>query len=204
MTYKMTESVEYIAKNTDLNEFDLNEFFKASGDKENTKFVNENEVQKWLDIIRGDFTKISINDTQVIARNGQSFLPFKEVSSLNELNHTLWFLPNVASCYAMANLLAQRQNVFYHDYTVNVCAGTSAGIGLDALPPVQKSMKDPLNSKSITLSCGKLTTGVTVKPWTGIFMLRDISTPERLKNYMELFIDICEKIYNIEEYKKIY
>ena len=39
-------------------------------------------------------------------------------------------------------------------------------------------MHDPLQSKTITLSCGKLTTGVTVKPWTGIFMLRNLSSPE--------------------------
>jgi hypothetical protein len=47
-----------------------------------------------------------------------------------------------------------------------------------ALPPVQEAMDDPLNTKTITLSCGKLTTGVTVRPWTGILMLRNSSTPE--------------------------
>ena len=97
---------------------------------------------------------------------------------LNVLSHTLWFLPNVASCFAMANLLAQRQNKFYHDYKVVVCAGTAAGIGLDALHPVQANMGDPLETKTITLTCGKLTTGVTVKPWTGIFMLRNLKSPE--------------------------
>ena len=72
----------------------------------------------------------------------------------------------------------QKQNKYYHDYNIVVAAGTSAGIGLDALKPVQKAMEDPLKSKSITLSCGKLTTGVTVKPWTGIFMLRNLTSPE--------------------------
>ena len=42
----------------------------------------------------------------------------------------------------------------------------------------QASMADPLETKTITLSCGKLTTGVTVKPWTGIFMLRNLKSPE--------------------------
>lgn len=78
----------------------------------------------------------------------------------------------------MYNLLQQKQNSFYHDYHINVCAGTKAGIGVDALEPVQKSMGDPLTTKTITLSCGKLTTGVTVKPWTGIFMLRNLKSPE--------------------------
>ena len=44
--------------------------------------------------------------------------------------------------------------------------------------PVQKSMRDPLESKTISLSCGKLTTGVTVKPWTGISMLRNLPSPK--------------------------
>ena len=85
---------------------------------------------------------------------------------------------NVASCQAMANLLGQRQNSFYHDYKIIVCAGTRAGIGLDALAPVQAAMGDPLATKTITLSCGKLTTGVTIRPWTGIFMLRNLKSPE--------------------------
>jgi len=62
---------------------------------------------------------------------------------------------------------------------VVVAAGTKAGIGIEALPPVLDAMTDnPLESKAITLSCGKLTTGVSVKPWTGIFMLRNSSSPE--------------------------
>ena len=105
-------------------------------------------------------------------------MPFSDTRLLNVLSHTLWFLPNVASCQAMANLLKQKQNAFYHDYKINVCAGTGAGIGLDALRPVQVSMSNPLETKTITLSCGKLTTGVTVKPWTGIFMLRNLKSPE--------------------------
>lgn len=74
--------------------------------------------------------------------------------------------------------MLQRQNVFYHEYKINIAAGPQAGIGPDALLPVQKSMQDPLESKTITLSCGKLTTGVTVRPWAGIFMLRNLSSPE--------------------------
>lgn len=105
-------------------------------------------------------------------------MPYHDVNLLGALTHTLWLLPNVASCYAMANLLKHRNNTFYHDYTVNVAAGTKAGIGLAALEKIKPSMRDPLNSKTITLSCGKLTTGVTVKPWTGVFMLRNLKSPE--------------------------
>lgn len=59
-----------------------------------------------------------------------------------------------------------------------VAAGSAAGIGVEALPPVNDAMDDPLQTKTITLSCGKLTTGVTVRPWTGILMLRNSSSPE--------------------------
>lgn len=72
----------------------------------------------------------------------------------------------------------QKQNTFYHDYKINNCSGARAGIGLDAVKPVINSMGNPLETKTITLSCGKLTTGVTVKPWTGIFMLRNLKSPE--------------------------
>lgn len=78
----------------------------------------------------------------------------------------------------MKKLLEQKQNKFYQDYEVIVAAGTSAGIGVEALPPILKAMGNPLKTKTITLSCGKLTTGVSVKPWTGIFMLRNSSSPE--------------------------
>jgi hypothetical protein len=105
--------------------------------------------------------------------------PFSHAPLLKVLNHTFWFLPTVSACNAMATLLEKRQNVFYNDYKVVVAAGTQAGIGIEALPPVLDAMTDnPLESKTITLSCGKLTTGVSVKPWTGIFMLRNSSSPE--------------------------
>lgn len=105
-------------------------------------------------------------------------MPFSDTTLLNVLSHTLWFLPNVASCYAMYNLLRQKQNNFFDDYKVIVCAGTRAGIGIDALAPVLNAMGDPLKTKTITLSCGKLTTGVTVRPWAGVFMLRNLKSPE--------------------------
>lgn len=74
--------------------------------------------------------------------------------------------------------MSRPNNKFYNDYEIIVAAGTQAGIGVEALPPVLNAMDNPLKTKTITLSCGKLTTGVTVKPWTGIFMLRNSSSPE--------------------------
>lgn len=176
MTYKIPDSIQKIASGGVLNEFDLNEFFSAEGNGKNAQFIHKSYVQKWLDLIRGSYLETSVDELRLGAEKPP--MPFADTRLLSVLSHTIWFLPNVASCYAMGNLLSERQNTFYHDYHINVCAGTAAGTGADALIPVRKSMGDPLKTKTITLTCGKLTTGVTVKPWTGIFMLRNLSSPE--------------------------
>ncbi|MDR2301576.1 MAG: restriction endonuclease, partial [Deltaproteobacteria bacterium] len=176
MTYKLPDEILNVATKGEFNEFDLNVFFSATGTNDNAKFVHEESVQKWLDLIRGSYMGTSNDDLILGAKKPE--MPFSNLRLLNILSHTLWFLPNVASCFAMRNLMNQRVNVFFNDYKINVSAGPSAGTGILALEPVLKSMDSPLHTKTITLTCGKLTTGVTVKPWTGIFMLRNLSTPE--------------------------
>lgn len=176
MTYQLPDSIREVALQGEFDEFNLNTFFSAESEKENAKFKYENEVQKWLDLIRGSFTETTIDNLKQGAKKPP--MPFGDSSLLSILTHTFWFLPSVASCYAMANLLSRRQNTFYHDYKIIIAAGTEAGIGVDALTPVYKTMDNPLETKTITLSCGKLTTGVSVKPWSGIFMLRNSSSPE--------------------------
>lgn len=179
MTYKMPDEIRQVALQGEFDEFDLNVFFSAKGKGDEARFVYENEVQKWLDLIRGQHLPTNIDDLKMQAKkNERPPMPYSDTRLLNVLSHTLWFLPNVSSCFAMYNLLQQKQNAFYHDYKINVCAGTRAGIGLDAVKPVINSMGDPLETKTITLTCGKLTTGITVKPWTGIFMLRNLKSPE--------------------------
>ncbi len=181
MTYKIPDSISSIAYKEEFNEFDLNAFFSAKPEKEGkpetSQFVYKEYVQKWLSLIRGAYMPTAVDDLK-LGQGKKPVMPYSDIRMVSVLNHTFWFLPNVASCYAMANLLRERQNAFYHDYKVNVCAGPQAGIGLAALEPVRESMDQPLESKTITLSCGKLTTGVTIKPWTGIFMLRKLSSPE--------------------------
>jgi hypothetical protein len=176
LTYQLPDSIREIAMAGEFNEFDLNVFFSASGKGTNAVFKYENEVQKWLDLIRGEFLETTLDHLKLGAKKPP--LPFSDTRLLNVLSHTFWFLPTVASCHAMKNLLGQRQNKFYQDYEIIVAAGAVAGIGVDALTPVLKGMDDPLRTKTITLSCGKLTTGVSVKPWTGILMLRNLTSPE--------------------------
>lgn len=176
LTYKIPESIQRIARQGEFNEFDLNLFFKASGSKENAHFDNEEYVQKWLDLIRGQYLPTEIGNLKL--GKGKPPMPFSDTRLTNVLSHTLWFLPDVAACTAMKNLLERRTNSFYHAYKIIVAAGKEAGVGAKALEPVQKAMENPLETKTITLTCGKLTTGVTVRPWTGIFMLRNLSSPE--------------------------
>lgn len=176
LTYKIPDSITKIAKQGEFDEFDLNLFFKAEGKCEESQFVYKDYVQKWLDLIRGSYLETTVDELKLGAKKPP--MPFSDTTLLKVLSHTLWLLPSVSSCYAMKNLLRERQNNFFDDYAINVCAGFAAGIGTKALIPVQESMGDPLRTKTITLSCGKLTTGVTVKPWTGVFMLTNMSSPE--------------------------
>lgn len=178
MTYQLPPSIEAIARKGEFNEFDLNEFFSATGEGVKARFRHGDEVDKWLALIRGAAIETAVDDLRLGARKPP--MPYSDRRLLSVLTHTLWFLPSVASCYAMRNLLVSRENVFYHDYAVIVCAGPEAGIGADALRPVTDAINNPdaLSTKTITLTCGKLTTGVSVKPWTGIFMLRNTTSPE--------------------------
>lgn len=176
LTYQLPDAIREIAMGGEFNQFDLNVFFSATGDGVLAKFKYESEVQKWLDLIRGAFLETTIDNLKLGAEKPP--MPFSDARLLNLLSHTFWFLPTVASCHAMKNLLGQKQNKFYQDYEVIVAAGSDAGIGVEALPPIENAMDNPLETKTITLSCGKLTTGVSVKPWTGIFMLRNCSSPE--------------------------
>lgn len=176
MTYTLPDEIRQVAEQGEFNEFDLNEFFRAEGEGEEATFEHENEVQKWLDLIRGGYRGSTVADLKLGKEKPP--LPFSDARLMGVLNHTFWFLPSVAACDAMAKLLGARQNPFYHDFKVVVAAGAKAGIGAEALPPVLEAMDEPLATKSITLSCGKLTTGVTVRPWAGILMLRKCSSPE--------------------------
>ncbi|MCL4860411.1 MAG: hypothetical protein KJZ93_13430 [Caldilineaceae bacterium] len=175
LTYQMPDELLAIASAGEFDEFDLNAFFDAAGTGAKAHFKHKNDVQKWLDIIRGGYTPKSVEHLKTGTRPP---FPYSDVRLLPYLQHSFWFLPNVAACHAMANLLAEKHNTFWHDYKVVVAAGVTAGIGLNALPPVRKAIGSGFDTKTITLSCGKLTTGVTVPQWSSILMLRNLKSPE--------------------------
>lgn len=175
LTYQMPDELLAVASGGEFDEFDLNAFFEATGAGASAEFKHKGDVQKWLDIIRGGHTAHAAELLKVGTRPP---FPYSDVRLLPYLQHSFWFMPSVASCHAMANLLAEKQNTFWHAYQVVVAAGTSAGIGLEALPPVRRAIGSGFDSQTITLSCGKLTTGVTVAQWSSILMLRNLKSPE--------------------------
>ena len=137
LTYQMPDELLAIASAGEFDEFDLNEFFAATGTGKGAQFKHKSDVQKWLDIIRGQYAPKAVESLKTGTRPP---FPYSDVRLLPYLQHSFWFLPNVAACHAMANLLAEKHNIFWHEYEVVVAAGASAGIGLDALPPVRKAI----------------------------------------------------------------
>ena len=91
LTYKLPDSIRSIAEEGEFNEFDLNVFFSASGKGKDAKFAHENEVQKWLDLIRGAYMPTTKEDLKL--GKGKPAMPFADTRLLQALSHTLWFLP---------------------------------------------------------------------------------------------------------------
>jgi hypothetical protein len=175
LTYQMPDELLTIASAGEFDEFDLNEFFAASGTGKSAQFKHKSDVQKWMDIIRGSYTPQVVEHLKTGTRPP---FPYSDIRLLPYVQHSFWFLPNVAACHAMSNLLTEKHNTFWRGYKVVVAAGPSAGIGIEALPPVRSAIGSGFETKTVTLSCGKLTTGVTVPQWSSILMLRNLKSPE--------------------------
>lgn len=165
-TYQMSEIVRDKVKNgiqladDDVEEyaFDLNEFF-ATNDK--GKFIHSKEVDKFLDTLA----------------SGLNF-PFSTEEWRNELKHTFWLLNRVASAEALRDKL--KVHPVFKDYYVVLAAGKDGGDDEDnadekAFDRVKAAIKK--YDKTITLSVGQLTTGVTIPEWTAVLMLSNMASP---------------------------
>ena len=146
LTYQMLDELLAIASAGEFDEFDLNAIFEAAGTGPTAQFKHKSDVQKWLDIIRGGYAQKAVEHLKTSMRPP---FPYSDVRLLLYLQHSFWFLPNVAACHAMENLLAEKHNTFWHDYTVIAAAGASAGIGLEALPPVRQAIGSGFDTKTI-------------------------------------------------------
>lgn len=176
LTYQMPDEITHIASGGEFDEFDLNEFFAASGPGVLAQFKHKDAVQKWLNVIRN--APDAPRTLESLKTGTTPPWPYSDSRLLPHMQHSFWFLPNVAACEAMKNLLEEQHNVFWRDYRVIMAAGASAGIGLDAVPPVRAAIGNGFDTKTITLSCGKLTTGVTIPQWSSFLMLRNLKSPE--------------------------
>jgi len=149
--------------------FNFKEFFRTwTGDPERDhrampvgaegKFIHEEHVQAFLDLI--------------VKYDPESNYPYSTVEFRNAFRHTLWMVPGVKEARALSALL-KAHPIFGQFDIVNVAGdGDLEEENDDALNMVEKAMGDnPEETRTITLSCGKLTTGVTVKPWTAVMML---------------------------------
>jgi len=108
LTYQMPDELLAIASTGEFDEFDLNSFFEASGTEKNAQFKHKDDVQKWLDIIRGGY---SAKSTEYLKTGTRPPFPYSDVRLLPYLQHSFWFMPNVATCHAMANLLEGKKNI---------------------------------------------------------------------------------------------
>lgn len=163
-TYQMSEIIrDEIQQGVEIDgetqefAFDLNEFFKV---KPNGSFEHEAEVDRFLD-----------------AMTTQNKFPFSTPELRAELKHTFWLLNRVDSARALAKKL-QAHPVF-RDYEVILAAGDGK---LDDTDENQKSfdrVKAAIahHEKTITLSVGQLTTGVTIPEWSAVLMLSNLKSP---------------------------
>jgi len=175
LTYQMPDELLAIASGGEFDEFDLNAFFEATGNGLEAEFKHKDDVQKWLDIIRGSYVSKA---SDYLKTGTRPPFPYSDSRLLPYLQHSFWYLPDVSACNAMANILREKHNVHWHEYNVIVAAGATAGVGLKALPPVRRSIGSGFDTKTITLSCGKLATGVTVPQWSSVLMLTNLQSPE--------------------------
>jgi superfamily II DNA or RNA helicase len=174
--YKVSSDLIDTGKKEDKDEFSLNHFFKAK----NKKFINEEAVLKWLNLISGVIRPHKEIEDELIdeVRFQSSQYPYDHEGSLvDELDHTLWYLNRVDSAYALKELL-EKHSIF-KKYHVILAAGKGKS-GVEAVEPVLKAIDE--NKKTITITVGKLTTGVSVPKWKAVMFLRDTDSPE---NYFQ-------------------
>ena len=139
--------------------FDLNEFFETN---DAGKFIHEADIKKWIDTLT----------------HNEKY-PFSTPELRNELKHTFWLLNRVASAKALEKLL--RNDPVFENYEIILAAGDGKSndddqtINQKALDRVRDAIKN--HDKTITLSVGQLTTGVTVPEWTAVLMLSNMKSP---------------------------
>jgi hypothetical protein len=175
--YKVSDELISAGLQEGKDEFSLNYFFKTKG----KKFINEDAVKKWLRIISGMPEKSEGDIFDQIEDDEYKISPFpfdSEGPLVKDLDHTLWYLNRVDSAYALKELL--ESHTVFGQYKIIMAAGKGIKSGYEAVGDVREQIKSA--KKSITISVGKLTTGVSIPEWKGVLFLRDTDSPE---NYFQ-------------------
>ncbi|WP_270284438.1 DEAD/DEAH box helicase [Enterococcus faecalis] len=160
ITDEVNKGAEIDGENIDY-AFDLNEFFETN---DSGKLIHETDIKKWLD-------SLTHNEKY----------PFSTKELRDELKHTFWLLNRVASAKALEKLL--KKHPVFENYEIILAAGDGRSndddqiINEKSLDRVRKAIKE--NDKTITLSVGQLTTGVTVPEWTAVLMLSNMTSPSQ-------------------------
>ena len=172
------------AEEGEFSGFSLTEYFRASrvdtgrgtprgGD---CVFEDPGRVSEFLEMLRGKLSEQT--NAQIVSGQKPPF-PYESPTFTGQVRHSVWYMPDVASCFAMRDMLDAHP--YFSAFEVVVAAGSGAGQGAEAKPPVEAAIahaEKEHTSGSITLSCGKLMTGVTVREWGAILMLRSLKSPE--------------------------
>ena len=173
-TYALSEmaSVEIEQRPDGL--FDLSGFFAARKEGSEYHFEDPQRVTEFLNMLRGRLTQSA---TEKLLNNFKPPFPFSDGRFTEATEHTVWFMPSVASAHAMKASL--EAHPFFKDFLVHVAAGGTK-VGAAAKPPVDKMLAKAakLGKQTITLSVGQLMTGVTVPQWGAILVLRSLKSPE--------------------------
>lgn len=183
-TYEMGETAMGYATDGEHNGFSLNEFFATQsylpGVRQSAPgaymFERPGEVAEFLELLRG---KLSDQLKMQVVAGQKAPFPYEAPEFHHAIRHSVWYLPNVAACFAMRDLLLNHS--YFSGYEIEVIAGRLTPGGADALVPVESAIQRAERqgrSGSVTLTCGKLMTGVTVPQWGAIFMLRSLKSPE--------------------------
>ncbi len=150
--------------------FSLNKFFETrqeNNPNEPCSFIYEEQIRKWLEIIKGRSTF------------GDKF-PYSNIQMLDNNVHTLWLMPTIKSCKAMEDLL--KEDNYFSRYQIINLSQDGVGAGNDAYEYLMNNITASENTNklgSITITVNKLTIGVTVKKWSSVFVLKDLASPEQ-------------------------
>jgi len=182
--YALDDELMSKAKEKGKNEFSLNYFFKAeyNEEKEAHEFLNTSNVSRWLDVIMEGSVSNGVDEAisnSNVTRNTTYPYSNQEGDFPELVKHSIWYMNGVSECMSMRSLLKNDKH-WTSLYHIILVAGNVGGTSEKALQTVLNGIKKAKRKGlgTITLTCGKLMTGVSVPEWSSILFLRDLQSAE--------------------------